>query len=262
MTEQLLISLFAGLGIAVCSGTLGIFVISQRLAFFSDAVSHAALLGISVSIVLSLPVNVSFVITGLIFAAFLTYLLSYSSLNSDTLIGILAHSFLALSLLALSLFSDKKIDLEHYLFGDLNYVNIQELFWVALCLGLNAIFVYRNWHQLILMTLHEELAQVEGINTQRLRLQLTLLLALLVTVSIQLVGALLVSALLIIPAASAQAWSRSPKQSLFSAIVIASIAVVCGIIFAKHFFAPSGPSIVFFATLAFCVSQLTKRKVA
>ncbi|MEM8594703.1 MAG: metal ABC transporter permease [Pseudomonadota bacterium] len=254
LMTSLLPTLVCGLGVALISGYLGVFVIAQRLSFFSDALAHAALLGISVSFIFALPVNVSFVITALIFAALFTYALTHSNISSDTLIGVLSLSFLAISLLSISLFTDAHVDLEHYLMGSLSTVSWLDAGWVALC-GVSAfLFLRLKWNDLILVTLNEELAQIEGINPKSLRLGLTLILALLVAVSIQLIGALLISALLIIPASSARQWASSVKHMALLSSVIACVSVALGVWFSHSMSTPSGPAIVMMTSLAFAIS--------
>jgi zinc transport system permease protein len=241
----------SGCFIAVNCGLLGTFVVAQRLSFFTEALSHASLLGISVSLLLHSPMNISFCIAGLFFAVVFSYFLSRTQLTNDTLIGILSPTFLAISLLMISLFSDTSIDLEHYLFGEITKIIPIDFTFIIGCLGLSAWFIYSNWEHLLLTTIDSDLAYIEGVNISRIQLQLTLVLALLITTSIQLIGALLITSLLIIPASAAHLTSRSPKKSIILSTVYGLISVIIGLTLSNLIDGPTGPTIVFTASLLF-----------
>jgi zinc transport system permease protein len=180
------------------------------------------------------------------------------ALASDTLLGILAHSSLALGLVMLS-FTSGQIDYQSYLFGDLLTVSAAELWWIAagVFFALATLTVF--WNRLLAITLHQELAQVEGLAVTRLRLLLMLVMAIVVAVSMKVVGVLLITSLLIIPPATARHFARSPEQMAVGAAVAGALAV-CGGIGASAFSdAPAGPSIVVIAALLFLVSAAIKR---
>ena len=147
----------------------------------------------------------------LIVGAVLALLQRHSQVSADSLLGIIAHGSLALGLVVFS-FSTTRVDLNSYLFGDLLAVTKSDLLLIAALGALIALVLHFYWNQLLAVTVHAELAAIEGINVDRLRLLQLLLLALLVAVAMKVVGVLLVTALLIMPANCARPWSRTPEQ--------------------------------------------------
>src|SRR5690606_35594727 len=158
------------------AGPLGCFIVWRRMAYFGDTLAHSALLGIALSLLFELNVQLAVIVACCGIALALVVLERRRSLATDTLLGVLAHSSLALGLVLLS-FTDNRIDLMAFLFGDLLAVSSDEL-WVMGAGGLLCCAVLaRYWNQLLAMTLHQELAQVEGLPVARLRLLLMLVMA-------------------------------------------------------------------------------------
>ena len=155
-------------------------------------------------------------------------------------------------------FTAVHVDLVSYLFGDLLTVSMQELLWVAggAILALATLLLF--WNRLLSITLHQELAQVEGLDVTRLRLLLMLVVAVVVAVSMKIVGVLLITSLMIIPPATARHFARSPEQMAVGASLAGALAV-CGGITASWFWdTPTGPSIVVVAALLFLLSAMMK----
>ncbi|MBR9871635.1 MAG: zinc ABC transporter permease subunit ZnuB [Gammaproteobacteria bacterium] len=244
-------ALLGGLGVALVAGPLGCFVVWRRLAYFGDTLAHSALLGIALSFLISIPLNLGVIITCLLIALALVLLSRTRALATDTLLGILAHSALAIGLVTLSFMPDIRVDLTGLLFGDLLAMSRQDLLWIyggaAVVLALLALL----WRQLLMSTIHEELARVEGIPVERLRLALMLMFALVIAVAMKIVGVLLITALLIIPAATARRLAKTPEHMLGLAIVFGFIAVSGGLTLSWHLDTPAGPSVVVTAFLTF-----------
>ncbi|MCB2129958.1 MAG: metal ABC transporter permease [Rhodobacteraceae bacterium] len=251
--DFLLRALLAGMGLMLAAGPLGVFVIWRRMAYVGDATSHAAILGVALALATSLPV-----IVGTVFIAATMALLVAGLSNrgraTDTVLGVLAHSALALGLVAVALIPGARIDLSAYLFGDILAVSWRDLILVwggaFLVLGL---LVWR-WHALLTTTVSGELAVASGLNPRREGLILTLSLALVVAVSLKIVGALLVAAMLIVPAASARAFSRSPEAMAAVAVGFGWLAVAGGLGASLRFDTPAGPTIVAAAAILFAAS--------
>jgi zinc transport system permease protein len=179
-------------------------------------------------------------------------------LATDTLLGILAHGSLAIGLVAISFRDDVRVDLLAYLFGDILAVGGRELLWIwggalAGLLVLGAI-----WRPLLNLSVHSELAAVDGVKVARIKLVFMLLVAVVIAVAMKIVGVLLITALLIIPAAAAQRFSRGPEQMALLATLGGAIAVVAGLLASLWLDTPAGPSIVTAATLLFLLSQLRR----
>ena len=258
MIELLLPPLFAGLAVALVSGPMGAFVVLRRMAFFGDTLAHGALLGAALGLALDISLYLAVVAVCLGLAGALTALQHQQQLASDTLLGIVAHTTLALGVIAISLQEGIQVDLFAYLFGDLLAVGWQD----ALALWAGAILILLlmlwQWRSLLSITVSEELAQVEGVAVQRTRLLLMLLLALLIAGAIRTVGVLLITSLLVIPAASARRLTHTPAQMAAVASVLGTLAVLAGLAVSWFANTPVGPSIVVAASSLFVLTLLRK----
>lgn len=254
MPDFLLNALLAGLALAVVAGPLGSFVVWRRMAYFGDTLAHAALLGVALGFLLDINPTIAVAGGCLLIAALLVAMQRRQPLAADTLLGILAHSTLSLGLVAVSFLSEVRVDLLAYLFGDLLAVNTRDLLWIGGGSALVLLLLARLWQPLLAMTVHEELARVEGLPVERLRLVLMLLVALVIAVAMKIVGVLLITSLLIIPAAAAQRHARSPEQMALGASVVGVSAVLGGLALSWFYDTPAGPSIVVSAA-GFCVAS-------
>ena len=245
-------ALAAGIGVVMVAGVMGCFVVWRRMAYFGDSLSHSALLGIALGLLTGLSVSVSTVIVCSGFAALLVWLQQKRVLATDTLLGILAHAALSLGMVAIS-FLGKRVDLHAYLFGDILTVTTQELCWVYGGGALVLFLLWRNWSSLVLLTIHEELAKAEGVKSFAKQLLFMFLMTIMVAISIRIVGILLITSMLIIPAATARQLSRSPEAMAVIAALLGAVAVAAGIWGSVVLDTPSGPSIVTAATLMFAI---------
>ncbi len=253
-------ALLAATGVAVLAGPLGCFVVWNRMAYFGDTLAHAALLGVGLGLLLGwhLPLGVLVVSAG---AAMLLLLLQQAgpTLATDTLLGILSHASLSLGLVLLGLLAWVRVDLMAYLFGDVLAVSASDVagIWLAAAAGLAVLAAI--WRPLLAITINEDLARAEGIATRRYRVTLMLLVAAVIAVAMQVVGILLITSLLIIPAAGARAFARSPEQMAVIAALLGTLASVAGLFGSLRFDTPSGPSIVVAAAALFGLSLLARR---
>jgi zinc transport system permease protein len=260
MADFLLNALLAGLALALVAGPLGSFVVWRRMAYFGDTLSHAALLGVAVGLLLDVSPTLA-VITGcLLLAVLLVALQQRQTLASDTLLGILAPSTLSLGLVVLSFMDEVRIDLMSYLFGDLLAVGPLDLAWILGGSALVLLLLVPLWRPLLAITVHEELARVEGLPVAGIRLALMLLIALVIAVAMKIVGVLLITSLLIIPAAAAQRHARTPEQMAAGASALGVIAVCAGLALSWFQDTPAGPSIVVSAAALFLASLALPRR--
>jgi len=243
----------AGLGVAIAAAPLGCFVVWRRMAYFGDATAHAAILGIAISLALSTSIFAG-VLTVSVLMALTVSTLSGRGYAMDTLLGVLAHSALAFGLVAVSFLSGIRIDLMAYLFGDILAVRPADLaiIWsgAILVLGL----IGWRWSALLTATLNPDLAHAAGVDPKREQLVLILSLAVVVAVAIKVVGVLLIAAMLIVPAAAARPFSRTPEAMAVIAALIGGTASLAGLHAAYHFNTPTGPTIVSVAAILFAVS--------
>ena len=260
MPDFLLHALLAGLALALVAGPLGSFVVWRRMAYFGDTLSHAALFGVAIGLLLDISPTLAVTVGCLLFALLLVTLQQRQPLASDTLLGILAHSTLSLGLVTLSFMPEVRIDLMSYLFGDLLAVSREDLYWIVAGSALVLLILVPLWRPLLAITVHEELARVEGLPVAAIRLALMLLIALVIAVAMKIVGVLLITSLLIIPAAAAQRHARTPEQMALGASLLGLLAVCGGLSLSWFQDTPAGPSIVVCAAALFLLSFLLRRR--
>lgn len=252
-------ALIAGAGVALAAGPLGCFVVWRRMAYFGDTMAHSALLGVALGFLLGVDPILGVTVVTAAIALVLAGVGTRSWLSSDTLLGILSHSTLSLGLVALSLMVWLRLDLIGYLFGDLLAVAPRDIYWIygSMLAVLGVLTVI--WRPLLAMTVHEELARAEGMPVAVARTVFMLLIALLIAVAMKIVGVLLITSLLIIPAAAARRYARGPEAMALMAAAIGLISVVGGLYGSLWLDTPSGPSIVVAALAMFCISLLVPR---
>lgn len=248
----------AGVGLSLATGPLGCFVVWRRMAYFGDATAHAAILGVALALAMDLPVQAGTITIALAMAATVSTLAA-KGWALDTTLGVLAHSALALGLVAASLVGGLRTDLSAWLFGDILSVSKGDLAFIwGGALLVVALLVWR-WQALLTATLNEDLAHAGGLSPGRERLVLTLALALVVAAAIKVVGALLIAAMLIVPAAAARALARGPETMAVGAVALGAGASLAGLGLSLWQDTPAGPSIVVAAAAAFAVSAMLGR---
>ncbi len=244
----------AGLGAALAAAPLGCFVVWRRMAYFGDATSHAAILGVALALATDLPIWSGVLIVALVMALIVSSL-SERHVSADALLGVLAHAALALGLVAVSLLPGQRVNLSAYLFGEILAVTRGDLMviWGGAA-AVIALLVWR-WSALLTATLSPDLAQASGGNPRREQLILTCALAITVAAAIKVVGALLIAALLIIPAATARPFARTPEAMAVWAVIFGALAALGGLAGSFAFDTPTGPSIVTLAAVFFALSN-------
>lgn len=247
-------AMLAGIGVALIAGPLGCFIVWRRMAYFGDTIAHAGLLGVALSFLLDVNVMAGVFVVAALAALALLLLQRQTVLPSDALLGILAHSTLALGLVLLAFMAWLRIDLLSYLFGDILAVSLGDvwLIWgggAAALAGLAWI-----WRPLLAASVSTELAAAEGMQPERARLVFMILIAAVIAVAIKIVGILLITSLLIIPAATARRFAAGPEQMALYAALLGIAAVLLGLFGSLEFDTPAGPSVVVAALFFFLAS--------
>ncbi len=250
----------AGVGLSLATGPLGSFVVWRRMAYFGDATAHAAILGVALALATDLPVGLGTLVVALAMAVTVSTL-SDKGWAMDTTLGVMAHGALAVGLVAVSFIPSVRTDLSAYLFGDILAVSRADLLFIWGGAGVVLALLIWRWQALLTATVNADLAHASGINPDRERLVLTLALALVVAVAIKVVGALLIAAMLIIPAAAARGVARTPEAMAVGASVIGMAATVAGLWASLQWDTPAGPSIIVAATVVFVLSVGAGRRV-
>jgi zinc transport system permease protein len=257
ISEFLIRAVLGGIGIAAIAAPLGCFVVWRRMAYFGDTLAHSALLGLALAFIFELNLNLGILLTALALTFLLATLQRQRQFSTDTLLGIFAHAGLSIGMVVIAV-QQIRIDLVSYLFGDilsLSRIDVAMVWVVALPL-LTTLIYY--WRPLIKTTLHEDMAEASGVNTHQMRVILLVMMALLVAISIKLIGALLITSMLIIPAAAARSLASSPIRMAGYAAAIGMLSVITGLAASYQWDTPSGPSIVMAAMVIFVLSLCAK----
>jgi zinc transport system permease protein len=242
--------LLAGMAVALVTGTVGCFVVWRRMSYFGDSLAHASLLGVALGVLIGIGANAGIVFTSLLFGFLLLWLQQSKDLPTDTLLGVLSHFALSISIIIISL-NKIKIDLHSFLFGDILTVTSNDLWWMYLGGIIVLILVFLNWSSLILVTIDEDLAKAEGINPLFVNLLLTTILTIVVAISVKIIGILLITSMLIIPAAASKRLVNSPESMALLATVFGILSVILGIFLSVEIDTPSGPTIVVVSSFLF-----------
>ncbi len=253
-------SLIAGIGIAIVTGPLGCLVIWRRLSYFGDTLSHSALLGVTLAYAFSINISLSvFIISGIV-ALTLLSLQKRTKLAGDSLLGLLAHSTLAIGLVLIGFLSSIRFDLMGLLFGDILAVTLEDIFiiWFGglIILGI----LYYIWKSIFAATVNYDLAAAEGMKPDLSNFIFTLLLAGVIAISIKMIGALLITGLLLIPAATARSLSSNPRQMVIISILVGIISVILGLFSSLELNTASGPSIIVAALVLFILSLISFKR--
>jgi len=247
-------AVIGGIGVALVAGPIGCFIIWRRLAYFGDTLSHSALLGVAIALLLELNITLSVFVISVIVSLLLLLLRQRASLSSDALLGLLAHATLAVGLVVLAFMTWVRVDLMGFLFGDILAVTRMDLavIWgggIAVLAALAAI-----WRSLFAATVNHDLATAEGARPDFTNIVFMVLVAAVIAVSMKLVGVLLITALLIIPAATARRFAASPEQMAVIAALVGAGSVWLGLRGSLEWDTPAGPSIVVAALACFVLS--------
>jgi zinc transport system permease protein len=247
-------AILAGIGVALVAGPLGCFIVWRRLAYFGDTLSHAALLGVALAFLFEINITLAVFAVSACVSIALLLLQKQGSLSSDALLGLLAHSSLALGLVALAFMTWIRVDLMGFLFGDILAVSKMDIAIIWLGGAVVIAILATIWRPLFAATVNRELAEAEGMNPERVNFIFMLLMAAVIAISMKIVGVLLITAMLIIPAATARRFSSGPEQMALMAAIIGAAAVVGGLFGSLEWDTPAGPSIVVAALCLFILS--------
>ncbi|WP_338031275.1 metal ABC transporter permease [Candidatus Terasakiella magnetica] len=253
-------ALIAGVGLAIVVGPLGCFVVWRRMAYFGDTMAHSALLGVALSFLFDISLMIGVFGVAALVSLLLITLQKRKSLPTDALLGILSHSALAIGLVLVAFMAWLRIDLMGYLFGDILSVSVGDIAMIygggIAILAVLALI----WRGLLAASVSEELAEVEGLKPERTKLIFMLLMAGVVAIAIKIVGILLITALLIIPAATARRFATTPEVMAVLASIFGVMSVIGGLFSSLQYDTPSGPSIVVMAVVLFILSLLPARQ--
>ena len=253
--DFILYALLAGLALAVICGMMGCFVVWRRMAYFGESLAHSALLGIAIGLVSGITMSLTITLVCLSFALLLFWLQHRGVLATDTLLGILSHGALSAGIMLMSIMQIP-VDLHGLMFGDILTVTFNDVMMIAIGGVLILAALMRYWSPLVLMTVSEDLAKAEGASTRFLQILILLLMTITVALSVRMVGVLLITSMLIIPAATARPLTRSPEAMAIGAVLIGMLAVIGGTVLSLTINTPTGPSMVMVLAVMFALVMM------
>jgi zinc transport system permease protein len=255
-------ALIGGVGVAIVAGPLGALMVWRRMAYFGDTLAHAGLLGVTLALALHIHIILGVLLIGIMMSTLLFGLQKQSYLSSDTALGILSHGALAVGLISIATIQQQyRVNLLGLLYGDILAISWQDVLGIYLGCGFVLLCLVRLWRPLLSATVAPDLAAIEGVPVARVRYLHLLLLAIVVAIAMKIVGVLLITALLIIPVATARRLAGSPEQLAILASLTGSLCVLGGLLYSWSADVPTGPAIVVVATAFFIGSLfLPKRR--
>ena len=262
LDDFLLRAICAGLIMVVIAAPMGCLMVWQRLAFLSDTLGHAAVLGVGLGLMLQLEPIFGVLAVALVIVFSLSRVSSYDSALSETTLAIISHTGLAGGIILVGLLPGPAVNLEAILFGDLLATTVADLLALLLTTVLLLVLLVRHWRAFVAVSVSREIAQAEGIEVRRIQVLMYIMIALLVAVMMKVMGVLLIAAMLVIPTTSARLFSRSPEQMVYISALYGLGALGGGISSSFHFDWQTGPAIVVSATalllLTLAITRLIK----
>ena len=251
-------ALIAGIATALLTGPIGCFIIWRRMSFFGDTLAHSALLGVGLGLLLQLNQTISVFLIALALSGALHALRSHGTLSSDATLGILSHGALAFGLLLISFLPPNQIDISSLFFGDIlasSPLDVQ--------IGLGGVVgglcvLALIWKPLLVATINADIAKAEGNYAAIIETIFTVLLTMVIAFSLKIVGVLLISALLIIPAATSRQIARAPEAMALFAALFGILSVLSGLYGSLYFDLPSGPAIVTASVIFFTIMLIIR----
>lgn len=249
-------ALIAGFVIAAVLAFLGIFIILRKMAFFGDGIAHASLAGIAIGILASVNPVLTAIIFSVVFALLIYFFEKRTKLSSDVVIGILFTASMALGVILINLKQGYQPELISFLFGNILAIKTSELILMIVLSVLIFAFLIAFHKKITLLTLDRESAYLSGIKVNMLEILFYIILAVSVVLGVKLLGIILVSSLLVLPASIAKLISKSFRELNILNIVFAEVIVLAGLILSYYLDWPSGATIIVFGTLIFILVVL------
>lgn len=237
-------ALLGGLLLVLLLAPLGCVVAWRRMAYFSDAMAHASLLGLAVGALFHVSGLPAMMLSSLLFAGAIYALQRRGAMSSDSALGFISHSALAAGVVLLSLLPPTGNSMTAILLGDILAISETDIQMLAISCVLMSGFFWWAWPRIVLWSLNEELAVAEGVATQRLHVLVLFCMALMMGLAIPMVGVLMVGAMLIIPAAAARMASQTPWHMLLGTALVGALGVVGGLAISWEADVPAGPAMV------------------
>ena len=239
-------------------GLLSTMVVSNRMAFFSDSLGHGAFSGIAIGVLLgSTSPLLSLIIFSIIFALLITYIKNRTRTGADTVIGVFSSTAIALGLMIMS--SGGSFNkFSTYLIGDLLSISKSDLISLAIVFIIVVVMWALLFNQLLVLSINQSFARSRGISTFKIESIFAAMLAVVVAISIQWVGILIINSMLVLPAAAARNISQDVKHYHLISVAIAIISGLSGLILAYQFNTAAGATIVVISAAIYFITLMFK----
>lgn len=251
-------ALLAIIIISPLCASMGVQMINFRMSFFSDAISHSAFTGIALGVIFNSNPYLTMILFGALVGAGITKVKRASELSIDTIIGIFFSASVALGIAIVSAKKGLTRNLQSFLYGDILAISDGEILWFLGFFVLIIIFLVYSYNKLTLMGINERLAKVEGIAVRLYDYAFSVLLALTITFSIRAIGILMVTAMLIVPAAAGRNVARGVSGMFWYSIIIAIFSGISGLMASYYWDSATGATIILFAVGCFVLTQIIR----
>ena len=251
-------ALIASVMVGILCPFVGNFVVLRRMSFFSDAISHAAFAGIAAGILLGIDLSLSSLAVAIIIAFVVAFLSEKTALSHDTIIGIAFSGAIAIGMLIIGMLEGYRTDVFTFLFGDILSITRKDLLLIFIIGTLTIITLLTFLKPFLQITFNRELAKVEGINVRFFEYLLFSIIAIVVTISLKIIGIILVTSLLIIPAAAAKNLASSMKRLFILSCFFGVISGIVGLAGSVYLNTASGPTIVLISIALFFLTMLKR----
>lgn len=239
-------------------GLISTMVVSNRMAFFSDSLGHGAFTGIAIGVLLgSVSPLLSLVVFSVVFALFITYIKNKSTASTDTIIGVFSATAIALGLMIMS-HGGGFNKFSSFLIGDILSITPDDLSALAVVFVLGLVAWGLLFNQLLVLSINSSFARSRGIPAFWIESAFASLLAVVVSISIQWVGILIINAMLVLPAAGARNIAKNVKQYHLFSVLIAMFSGFLGLMLAYYFDMAAGATIVVISSVLFFLTLLLK----
>lgn len=252
-------ALVGGVLLAVLLASLGVIATLRRMAFFGEGIAHASLAGLAIAVLTGLAPLPIAVAWALLVALVIFILEKRTTLPRDTVIGILFTASMSLGVVLMSFMHGYQPELLTFLFGSILAVDTMDILFIAIATAIILTGLAANARSLVLVSLNEDSARVAGIRADVVTLLLYFALAVAMVLGVHMLGIILVSALLVIPAATARLLAPSLRAYVLLANIVSVLAVLAGLVISYFYDLPSGATIVLVATALFALSTIFRR---
>jgi zinc transport system permease protein len=248
----------AGIIISIIAPLIGIFLVLRRYSLIADTLSHVSLAGVAVGLMLKVNPLITVIIAAVASSAVIERLRISKKVYGESALAIFLSGSLAIAIVLISLAHGFSVDLFNYLFGSIVTVKQIDVYIIGILGTIVIALILAVYKELVYITFDEEAAQVSGIPTKLINIVLIMLTAITVSLSIPIVGVLLIAALIVIPVVTALQLKKIFKQTILIAEVISVFSVLSGIFASFYLNLPPGGTIVLITIAIFIIILIAK----